>query len=64
MDNAKINELIERDTAKPLKKSPVIVRVDGKPHGHCPICDTPILFTTFNFCPYCGQRIDQTTWAI
>lgn len=56
--------LIERDKAKPLIKSDVIIRTDGKPHGHCPVCDTPIIFTTFNFCPCCGQRIDQTAWAL
>lgn len=54
-----IRELIERDVAKPLVRSEVIVRVDGKPHGHCPVCDVPILFTTFSFCPNCGQRLLQ-----
>ena len=56
--------LKERETAKPLVKSDVIIRTDGKPHGKCPVCDYPILFNTFIFCPICGQRIDQTTWAL
>ena len=62
--DAEMKVLIERDKAKPLIKSDIIVRMDGKPHGKCPVCDMPILFTTFKFCPACGQRIDQTAWAL
>lgn len=64
MANDYINELKERDKAKPLVKSDIIVRVDGKPHGKCPECGLPILFDTFVFCPQCGQRLDQMHWAI
>lgn len=59
-----IEELKEKDKAKPLVKSKVIVRTDGKPHGLCPNCDYPILFSTFNFCPVCGQRLDLENWAL
>lgn len=63
INDEKIKELIERDKAKPLVKSKVLIREDGKPHGKCPICDYPILFTTFAFCPMCGQRLDKENWA-
>lgn len=59
-----IEELKERDEAKPLVKSEVIILKSGKPHGKCPICDYPIVFTTFNFCPICGQRLDRDNWAL
>lgn len=61
--NEYIETLKERDKAKPLVKSDIIVRTDGKPHGRCPECGLPILFTTFVFCPACGQRLDRENWA-
>lgn len=64
MANDYINELKERDKEKPLVKSDLIIRADGKPHGNCPTCGLPILFSTFKFCPLCGQRINQTEWAL
>lgn len=64
MANDYIETLKERDKAKPLVKSDIIVRLDGEPHGKCPVCGLPILFSTFVFCPMCGQRIDQTAWAL
>lgn len=63
-DKELIEELIERDTARPLIKSDLIIRTDGKPHGICPKCKTPILFSTFVFCPACGQRLDRENWAL
>lgn len=59
-----IDELLERNKAKPLVKSPVVVREDGEPHGRCPICGYPILFTTFKFCPMCGQRLGKGEWEL
>ena len=64
MTDKYIEMLIKRDKAKPLVKSNIIVRLDGKPHGKCPVCDLPILFDTFEFCPSCGQRLDQKNWAL
>lgn len=64
MANDYIEMLKKRDTARPLKKSEVIIRADGKPHGLCPVCNYPILFDTFNFCPVCGQKLDQQNWAL
>ena len=64
MANDYIEMLKERDKAKPLVKSDVIVRIDGKPHGKCPTCGLPILFSTFVFCPSCGQRLDRENWAL
>lgn len=64
MANDYIETLKERDKAKPLVKADVIVRADGKPHGNCPECGYPILFSTFKFCPICGQRFDLENWAL
>lgn len=64
MANDYITELKERDKAKPLVKSEVLITEDGKPHGKCPICDYPILFTTFVFCPICGQRLGKGDWEL
>lgn len=64
MANDYIEILKERDKAKPLVKSDIIIRLDGKPHGKCPECGLPILFSTFVFCPSCGQRLDIENWAL
>lgn len=59
-----IKMLKERDEAKPLIKSEVILREDGKPHGLCPNCKYPALYSGYVFCPYCGQRWDRDNWAL
>lgn len=63
-DKEYIKTLIERDKAKPLVKSDLTLRTDGKPTGKCPGCGYPILFETFKFCPMCGQRFDLENWAL
>ena len=52
-----IEELRKRDTAMALVDSDVVIQLDGKPHKQCPSCSYPIMFSSYKFCPICGQRI-------
>lgn len=60
MDKAKINELIERDKAKPLKK--LRWAVGAKPLPACPTCGEIVYTERGSFCVMCGQRIDKQNW--
>jgi len=58
-----IEELKERDTAKPLKK--MHWAVGYKPLPACPNCgELLILSERDHFCRNCGQRLDVETWAL
>lgn len=60
-----INELIERDTAKPMVESQL---KDGTIIEHCPACGAvlgPIhVEEKWPFCYRCGQRIDFDNIAL
>ena len=53
-----INDLIERDRAKP-----VVLKGEERDWLHCPICDS-MLGEYYNFCSKCGQRLDQENIAL
>ena len=56
-DVTRINSLIERDTARPIRKS--IWDYEGKSYTSfkCPTCDSGVSATD-GFCKVCGQRLD------
>ena len=58
-----INDLIERDTAMPIKKS--VWEYDGKKYTDfkCSKCDNTVKATD-GFCNVCGQRLDTETIAV
>ena len=62
MANSKyINNLIERDTALPMKR--YFWQDKGRePADICPKCETPIALPKFRFCPVCGQRLDRDNY--
>ena len=63
MDNAKIEELIERDTAKPLKKFRFAPGCDPIPA--CPKCgEILVLIKSDHFCRSCGQRLATDEWEL
>lgn len=58
----KIRELIEKDTAKPMKKKYItrdlIVPV-------CPSCGETLFSKKHgSFCEWCGQALDKTLWEL
>lgn len=58
-----IEMLIERDTAKPVKKyEPITEGID--PWAICPVCGRLLLMSNIKFCEMCGQRVDMTTWEL
>ena len=62
-DVTKINSLIERDTARPIRKS--VWEYDGKSYTDykCPTCDSEVRATD-GFCKVCGQRLDTENTEI
>lgn len=62
-DKKLIEELIERDKAKPLRKMYLAPGRDPLPS--CPNCgDLLICLSTDNFCRKCGQRLLTTEWEL
>lgn len=57
VDIAYINELIERDKAKPVKPT------DSKGMYKCPTCGA-YAYDSDTFCDKCGQRLDTENFAI
>ena len=59
----KINSLIERDTARPIRKS--VWEYEGKTYTDfkCPKCDGMVKATD-GFCKVCGQRLDTDNTEI
>lgn len=53
----KINSLIERDKAKPIRKSVWEYMNKQYTDYKCPTCDSEVK-TTDGFCKTCGQRLD------
>lgn len=53
----KINSLIERDKAKPIRKSVWEYKDKQYTDYKCPTCDSEVK-TTDGFCKSCGQRLD------
>lgn len=63
MANDYINELKERDKAKPLKK--IHFAPGAEPYAACPNCgDILILVKSDKFCRKCGQRLMTDTWEL
>lgn len=58
-DVNKINELIERDTAKAITQQ----KIGKTTIERCPYCGK-MLFGKANFCGECGQRIDTDNIAL
>ena len=64
MANSKyIEELIERDKAKPVKKY-VPITEGLEPWAMCPSCGRLLLGSKAKFCDQCGQRVDINTWEV
>lgn len=62
-DKKLIDELLERNTAKPVKKyEPITEGLD--PWAMCPVCGRLLLDDGYKFCDRCGQRVDMTTWEL
>ena len=53
----KINELIERDTAKAEKAD------EKYDLTYCPVCNS-VTINSHVFCPKCGQRLDHDNKAL
>lgn len=53
----KINELIDRDTAKAMEQ------VNEKLTA-CPVCGYYGIVPSWDFCPRCGQRVDHENIAL
>ena len=53
-----LNELIDRDTAKPM------IQTDDESFAKCPTCGRYILIGSTTFCTDCGQRIDTENYAL
>ena len=63
ISDKKMQELIERDTAMPVKKYVPVTEGLG-PWAMCPKCGCLLLREEVKFCDQCGQRVDLDTWAI
>ena len=59
---AELNELIERNTAKPLVLHEYSVP-NISPSHLCPNCGS-VLLTAYKFCSDCGQRLDSENIAL
>lgn len=57
----RLNELIEKNTPKPMVKHKYF---DGTIGSKCPRCNGIILPNEFSYCPYCGQRIDTENYEL
>ena len=62
-DKKLIDELLERNRAKAVKKY-VPIREDIEPWAMCPTCGRLLLTEDINFCDNCGQRVDMNTWEL
>lgn len=62
-DKKLIDELLERDKAKAVKKY-VPITEGIEPWAMCPNCGKLLLTNDINFCDNCGQRVDMTTWEL
>ena len=62
-DKKLIDELLERNRAKAVKKY-VPITEGIEPWAMCPICGRLLLTDDINFCDNCGQRVDMNTWEL
>lgn len=62
-DKKLIDELLERDKAKPVKKYVPITEGLG-PWAMCPSCGQLLLRSDAKFCDQCGQRVLIDTWEL
>lgn len=62
-DKKLIEELLERDKAKPVKKYVPLTEGLG-PWAMCPSCGKFIIGNNAKFCDQCGQRVDINTWEL
>lgn len=58
-----INDLIRRDTAKPVRKSEWEYKGKKYINLHCPSCDA-VVSEGVVFCRTCGQRLDMENIAL
>ena len=56
-----INKLIEKDTAKPMKEYEY-ASGDGQ-MALCPCCER-VINVPFPYCPWCGQKVDNTLYEL
>lgn len=62
-DKKLIDELLERNRAKAVKKY-VPITEGIEPWAMCPTCGRLLLTEDINFCDNCGQRVDMNTWEL
>ena len=62
-DKKLIDELLERNRAKAVKKY-VPITEGIEPWAMCPTCGRLLLTEDINFCDMCGQRVDMNTWEL
>lgn len=58
-----LNELIERNTPKPMKKYIPITEGLG-PWDMCPSCGRLVLTDSEKFCSACGQALDRENYEL
>lgn len=59
----RLNELIERNTPKPLVKAGNDEWDRTEQKYTCLSCESRV-YEDYNFCPYCGQRLDTEKYAL
>lgn len=61
----RLNELIKRDQALPIVKDGYDEWDGHEKHKKfaCPSCECRT-YEDYNFCPYCGQRLDTENYAL
>lgn len=62
-DKKLIDELLERNRAKAVKKY-VPITEGIEPWAMCPTCGRLLLTEDINFCDMCGQRVLMDTWEL